>query len=134
VFSGGDFPSLLSSSSEDDRSEEELEELDFADMGKLRDQLDMVQKFTEARVPPVASSPCEEVFTGICNNRNHPSIQNADVITDLISIDTFVGETTATSIHEHNVTSLENSTVTAIISEDNEIVVEKPETISKTLS
>ncbi|OJA21051.1 hypothetical protein AZE42_11869 [Rhizopogon vesiculosus] len=136
VFSGRDIPPPSSTSSDDGRSEEELEEIDFADMSKLRRRLDAAQTLTDARDPPIASAPPEEVFTGTYNGRKHhdgtPSPQHGDVTPDkggLVSTHTFVNETTVTSVHEHSLTTLENSTATLVITEDNGIAVDKPETI-----
>jgi hypothetical protein len=136
VFSGNDFPPPSSASSEDGYSEGELEEFDFADMGKLRDKLVAAHTLADARASAVSSVPCEEVFTGMYNNRNHqdgtPSPHHPEVTPekpDIVFTDTVVNETTATSVHEHIVTTLENSTATLVITEDDAIVVEKSDTI-----
>ncbi|OAX34230.1 hypothetical protein K503DRAFT_747687 [Rhizopogon vinicolor AM-OR11-026] len=136
VFSGRDIPPPPSSASSDDgRSEEELEEIDFADMGKLRGRLDAAQTLIDARDPLVAYALPEEVFTGTYNGRKHrdgtPSPQHADVTPDeggLVSTHTVINETTVTSVHEHSLTTLENSTATLVITEDDKIAVDKPET------
>ena len=100
-----------------------MEELDFADMGRLRDRLDAAQTLTTARESTVASPPCKEVFTGMYNNRIHhngtPLPQHAEVTPEKHDTDTVINETTVTSV-----TALENSTATLAIAEEHEIVVE----------
>lgn len=132
MFSGRDIPPPppSSSSSEDGGYEEELEELDFADMGKLRDRFDAAQTLTTARESTVASPPSEEVFTGMYNNRMHhdgtPLPQHAEATPEKPNIEPVISEMTVTSV-----TALENSAATLVITEaeEHEIVVEEPEAI-----
>lgn len=142
VFSGGDFPPPpLSSSSEDRLSdhEEELEEVDFADMGKLFPQLDATQASASTRASQVASSSREEeVFTGVYHKKNstvatphsHPTLSCAvasPVKPNPVSIDAVVSE--ATPITVHSTTMVEHSTAALVITKDAEIVIEKPDLI-----
>lgn len=143
VFSGATLPPPSSSSSEDGVSdhEEELEEVDFADMGNLFPQLhttNQVSTSTPVSHAQVASSR-EEVFTGMYNKRNHPvatpSSQRADVSPkkpNPISIDAVVSEATAITVH--SVTTLEHSTAALVITKDDEIVIDKPGTITSSQS
>ncbi|KAG1889924.1 hypothetical protein F4604DRAFT_1707448 [Suillus subluteus] len=141
VFSGGTLPPPSSSSSEDGVSdhEEELEEVDFADMGNLFHQLHTAQTSTSARAShaQVASSSRKEVFTGVYNKRNnsvatppsHPAPGHADVSPkkpNPVSIDAAVSETTA--INVHSVTTLEHSRAAMVITKDDEISIDKPDT------
>ncbi|KAG2039710.1 hypothetical protein BDR03DRAFT_916666 [Suillus americanus] len=147
VFSGGTLPPPSSSSSEDGVSdhEEELEEIDFADMGNLFPQLRTAQASTRTRVShaQVASSSREEVFTGVYNKRNHtvatsPSHrapERADVSPkkpNPVSIDAVVSEATVTTVH--SVTTLEHSTAALVITKDDEIVIDKSDTIPSSQS
>lgn len=142
VFSGGDFPPPppLSPSSEERLSdhEEELEEVDFADMGKLFPQRDATQASTSTRASQPASSSREEVFTGVYNKKNysvptppsHPTLSRAVASPkkpNPVSIDGVVSE--ATPITVHSTTMLEHSTAALVITKDDEIVIEKPDPI-----
>ncbi|KAG1751253.1 uncharacterized protein EDB91DRAFT_1104286 [Suillus paluster] len=130
VFSGRDLPPPSSS--------DELEEVDFADMGKLLPRLGKAQASTSARVPQVASSSREEVFTGMYNKNNRnvrPSPRPVSKHTDakpkkpvFVSTDVVVSKTIATSVH--GVTTLEKSAAALVITQDDEIAVDKPETIT----
>lgn len=147
VFSGGNFPPPppSSSSSEDGvpDHEEELEEVDFADMGKLFPQLHTAQASTRTRDSQVASSSREEVFTGVYRKRihsvatpsSHPALERADVSPkkpNPVFIDTVVSEATAIAVH--SITTLEHSTAALAITKDDEIVTDKPDIISSSQS
>ncbi|KAG1854352.1 hypothetical protein C8R48DRAFT_721675 [Suillus tomentosus] len=147
VFSGGNFPPPppSSSSSEDDvpDHEEELEEVDFADMGKLFPQLHTAQASTRTRNSQVASSSREEVFTGVYRKRihsvatpsSHPALERAGVSPkkpNPVFIDTVVSEATAIAVH--SITTLEHSTAALAITKDDEIVTDKPDLISSSQS
>ncbi|KAG1739337.1 hypothetical protein EDB19DRAFT_856463 [Suillus lakei] len=146
VFSGGNFPHPpLSSSSEDGVSdhEEELEEVDFADMGNLFPRLHTAQASTSTRASQVASSSYEEVFTGMYNERkhsvatpsSHPAPKHRDVMLEkphLVPTDAVGNETT--SIAVHSVTTLEHSTAALVITQDDKIVIDKPNPIPSSQS
>lgn len=147
VFSGENFPppSSSSSSSEDGLSdhEEELEEVDFADMGNLFPQFHTARASTRTRASQVTTSSREEVFTGVYNKRNHsvatPSshsaLEHADVSSekpDPVTLDAVISETTAITVH--SVTTLEHSTTALAITKDDEIVTDKPDTIPSSQS
>lgn len=146
VFSGENFPPPSSSSSSEDGfsdHEEELEEVDFADMGNLFPQFHTARASTSTRASQVATSSREEVFTGVYNKRNHsittplshPALEHADVSSEKpnpVSIDTVISETTAITVH--SVTTLEHSTAALVITKDDEIVTDKPDTIPSSQS
>lgn len=146
VFSGENFPPPSSSSSSEDQffdHEEELEEVDFADMGNLFPQFHTARASTSTRASQVATSSREEVFTGVYNKRNHsittplshPALEHADVSSEKpnpVSIDTVISETTAITVH--SVTTLEHSTAALVITKDDEIVTDKPDTIPSSQS
>ncbi|KAG2365386.1 hypothetical protein BDR07DRAFT_1353798 [Suillus spraguei] len=146
VFSGENFPPPSSSSSSEDEfsdHEEELEEVDFADMGNLFPQFHTARASTSTRASQVATSSREEVFTGVYNKRNHsittplshPALEHADVSSEKsnpVSIDTVISETTAITVH--SVTTLEHSTAALVITKDDEIVTDKPDTIPSSQS
>ncbi|KAG1871369.1 hypothetical protein DFJ58DRAFT_763550 [Suillus subalutaceus] len=128
VFSGGTLPPPSSSSSEDGVSdhEDELEELHTA------------QASTSTR-----ASHAQEVFTGVYNKRNHtvatppshPAPEHADVSPkkpNPVSIDAAVSETTAITVH--SVTTLEHSTAAMVITKDDEIAIDKPDTFPSSQS
>lgn len=146
VFSGENFPPPSSSSSSEDGfsdHEEELEEVDFADMGNLFPQFHTARASTSTRASQVATSSREEVFTGVYNKRNHsittplshPALEHADVSSEKpnpVSIDTVISETTAITVH--SITTLEHSTAALVITKDDEIVTDKPDTIPSSQS
>ncbi|KAG0707012.1 hypothetical protein DFH29DRAFT_897923 [Suillus ampliporus] len=131
VFSGRNLPPPSSSSSEDGISdhEEELEEVDFADMGSLLPKLDTARTSTSARVPQMPSSPSEERNHTVGTPSSRPASKHANVTPKkpvLVSTHAAVSKTTATSVH--GVTTLEHSTAALVITQD-KIIVDKPETI-----
>lgn len=76
VFSGGNAPSGISSSSESEQDvSQELEEVDFNDMGKLIDQLDLPNSNSNAEVSMV-----EEKFSGFCIDTDKSTTAAGDTI------------------------------------------------------
>ncbi|KAG2120267.1 107-domain-containing protein [Suillus clintonianus] len=125
VFSGVDVPPPppSSSSSEDGVSdrEEELEAVDFADMGKMFPNLGTAKASTKARQ--------EKTF---CWDSFIPSSSTARRYNEkpvLVSTDAVISETTAITVHSS--TALEHSTAALVITQDDdiEILIDKPDPI-----
>ncbi|KAF7357984.1 hypothetical protein MVEN_00845400 [Mycena venus] len=70
VFSGGTMPRIESSEDEEEEGEETLEEIDFDDLGKLREEVDAAAAaLPDNPVPAATVEVVEERFTGIFINK-----------------------------------------------------------------